>query len=63
LTSGLEFKGEFVYDLPNKNIGLKGELKSKSLVLTASFKAPGWSTPRAIDPVEILKATSIHTFK
>lgn len=63
LTSGLEFKGEFIYDLPNKNIGLKGELKSKSLVLTASFKAPGWSTPRAIDPIEILKATSIHTFK
>ena len=63
LTSGLEFKGEFVYDLPNKNIGLKGELKSKSLVLTASFKAPGWSTPRAIDPIEILKATSIYTFK
>lgn len=63
LSSGLEFKGQFIIDLPKKNFGLKGEIKSKSLVLTGSIKAPWWSSPRAMDPKEFLQGTTVYTFK
>ena len=63
LSSGLEFKGQLIIDLPKKNFGLKGDIKSKSLVLTGSIKAPWWSSPRAMDPKEFLQGTTVYTFK
>jgi hypothetical protein len=62
VNSGLEFKGEFHMDLRNRDFGLKGELKTKPLIFTASVSGTWWSSPRAIDPKEILPGTSLKKF-
>ncbi|NUP05596.1 MAG: hypothetical protein HOW73_06000 [Polyangiaceae bacterium] len=63
LSSGLEYKGYFVIDKKANQFGLKGVVKSKPVVLTASFYAGWWSGTKQMDPYTILQGATIYTFK
>lgn len=63
VSSGLEFKGYFMIDKKAGQFGLKGVVKSKPVVLTASFYTGWWGGTKVMDPYTLLNGAVIYTFK
>jgi len=61
--SGLEFKGYLAISKAAGEFGLKGVVKSKPVILTASFYTGWWGGTKTMDPYTLLNGAVIYTFK
>jgi hypothetical protein len=54
VSSGLEFKGKFEADLPERKFHLGGKLKTKKILLNGKVKCPYWWDKKIDPPKELL---------